>query len=197
MMRKPALISCLKAISLAVLWLAWPVTADAQSYPTKPVRFIIGLTPGSSSDITVRIIGQKLTELWGQSAVIDNRPGAGGNIGAELVASASPDGYTLLFWNVGLAIGHSYYRKLPFNALTDFVPVSLATSMPQVACVTPSLPVTSIQELIALAKSRPGDVLFSSAGNGQADHMAGELFAYLAKVKLTHIPYRFVSAIRG
>lgn len=176
--------------ALIAVTLATASALHAQSYPEKPIRFVIGLTAGSSSDITMRVIGQQLTTLWGQTAIIDNRPGAGGNIAADLVAKAAPDGYTLLFWNVGMAIAHSYYRKLRYNALTDFAPVSLATSMPQVVCVNSSLPVNSIKGLIALAKSRPAEVLFSSAGNGQADHMAGELFAYMARVKLTHIPYK-------
>lgn len=189
-MGKNTICARLQTACLIALCIAIPGAAHAQTYPAKSVRFVIGLTAGSSSDITIRIIGQKLTELWRQNAVVDNRPGAGGNIAAELVAKAPPDGYTLLFWNVGLAIAHSYYPKLPYNALSDFVPVSLATSMPQVACVAPSLPARSIKDLIALAKSRPGEVLFSSAGNGQADHMAGELFAYMAKVKLTHVPFK-------
>jgi tripartite-type tricarboxylate transporter receptor subunit TctC len=107
-----------------------------------------------------------------------------------LVAKAAPDGYTLQYGNISIAIAHSYYRKLPYNALTDLVPVSLVSSFPQVATVNPSLPARSIKELIALAKTRPGEVLFSSVGNGQADHMAGELFGHMAGVKLTHVPYK-------
>lgn len=177
-------------VSLIALALATPGAANAQPYPGKPVRFIIGLTAGSSNDITLRIIGQKLTELWSQNVIVDNRPGAGGNIAADLVAKATPDGYTLQFGNVSIAIAHSYYRKLPYNALTDLAPVSLVSSFPQIASVNPSLPVRSIKELIALARSRPGEVLFSSVGSGQADHMAGELFAYMAGVKMTHVPYK-------
>lgn len=177
-------------VSLIALALATTGAANAQPYPGKPVRFIIGLTAGSSNDITLRIIGQKLTELWGQNVIVDNRPGAGGNIAADLVAKATPDGYTLQFGNVSIAIAHSYYRKLPYNALTDLAPVSLVSSFPQIASVNPSLPVRSIKELIALARSRPGEVLFSSVGSGQADHMAGELFAYMAGVKMTHVPYK-------
>lgn len=165
-------------------------TANAQRYPSKPVRFVIGLTAGSSNDISLRILAQKLSELWGQSVIVDNRPGAGGNIAADLVAKAAPDGYTLQYGNISIAIAHSYYRKLPYNALTDLVPVSLVSSFPQVATVNPSLPARSIKELIALAKTRPGEVLFSSVGNGQADHMAGELFGHMAGVKLTHVPYK-------
>lgn len=177
-------------VSLIALALATAGAANAQPYPGKPVRFIIGLTAGSSNDITLRIIGQKLTELWGQNVIVDNRPGAGGNIAADLVAKATPDGYTLQFGNVSIAIAHSYYRKLPYNALIDLAPVSLVSSFPQIASVNPSLPVRSIKELIALARSRPGEVLFSSVGSGQADHMAGELFAYMAGVKMTHVPYK-------
>ncbi len=177
-------------MTLVAIALNTATAAEAQSFPERPVRFVIGLTVGSSSDIAMRIIGKELTKSWGQNAVIDNRPGAGGNIAAELVSNAEPDGYTLLFWNVGIAISHAVYRNLRYNALTDLVPVSLATSMPQVACVTPASSVHSIKDLIALAKARPGGVLFSSAGTGQADHMAGELFGYMAGVKMTHVPYK-------
>lgn len=177
-------------ITVTALALTTAVPAAAQSYPERPVRFIIGLTAGSSNDITLRIIAQKLAESWGQNAIVDNRPGAGGNIAADLVAKAPPDGYTLQFGNISISIAHSYYRKLPYNALTDLAPVSLVSSFPQIVSVNPSMPVHSIKDLIALAKSRPGEVLFSSVGNGQADHMAGELFAYMAGVKMTHVPYK-------
>jgi tripartite-type tricarboxylate transporter receptor subunit TctC len=121
-------------VSRAVFGLALSAvgTANAQPYPTKPVRFVIGLTAGSSNDISLRIIAQKLSVLWGQSILVDNRPGAGGNIAADLVAKAAPDGYTLQYGNISIAIAHSYYRKLPYNALTDLSPVSLVSYFPQV-----------------------------------------------------------------
>ena len=164
--------------------------ACAQSYPDKPVRMIFGLTVGSSSDITMRIIAQKLTEKWGQPVLVDNRPGAGGNIAAEMVVKAPPDGYTLLLSNVSIAIAPAYYRKLSYNPLTELVPVSHVTSLPHIACVNPSLPVNSVQDLIALAKSKPDELMFSSAGLGQTDHMATELFAQMAGIKMRHIPYK-------
>lgn len=174
-------------IALAVVAVS---AAQAQSYPQKPVSFVIGLGAGSSSDIILRIIGQELTQLWGQTAIIENRPGAAGNIAANFVSNARRDGFTLLFSNSGIAIAHSYYRTLQYNALTDFAPVSLAISMPYIVCVNPSLPVKSTKDLIALAKSRPGELLFSSSGNGQTGHMAGEMFAYMAGVRMTHVAYK-------
>lgn len=164
--------------------------AHAQSYPTKPVRLVTGLTAGSSTDILARLVAHELSKFWGQSVIVENQAGAGGNIAANFVAKAEPDGYTLLFWNVGIAIAHSYYRKLPYNALIDLATVSQTTLMPQLVCVTPSLPIHSISDLIAYAKSRPGQVFFSSAGNGQTDHMAAELFGHMTGIKITHVPYK-------
>ena len=164
--------------------------AGAQGYPAKPVRVVVGFAPGSSSDVTMRILGPKLTELWGQSVIVDNRPGAGGNIAAEFVANAPPDGYTLLFPSASIAIAQSYYRKLQYNAVNDLAPVALASSMPNLLCVNPSLPVKSVRELIELAKSRPGEILYSSSGTGSSDHMATELFSYMTGVKMVHVPYK-------
>jgi tripartite-type tricarboxylate transporter receptor subunit TctC len=162
----------------------------AQSFPAKPVRVVIGFAPGSSSDVTMRILGPKLTEIWGQSVVVDNRPGAGGNIAAEFVANAPPDGYTLLFPSASIAIAQSYYRKLQYNALQDLAPVALASAMPNLLCVNPSLPVRTVKDLIALAKSRAGEILYSSSGTGSSDHMATELFSYMSGIRMTHIPYK-------
>lgn len=164
--------------------------AAAQGYPAKPVRVVVGFAAGSSSDVTMRILAPKLTEVWGQSVIVDNRPGAGGNIAAQFVASAPPDGYTLLFPSASIAIAQSYYRKLPYNAVTDLAPVALASSMPNLLCVNPSLPVKSVKELIALAKTRPGDILYSSSGAGSSDHMATELFSHMAGIRMTHVPYK-------
>jgi tripartite-type tricarboxylate transporter receptor subunit TctC len=177
-------------VALVLLAAAAGSSVVAQGYPVKPVRVVIGFAAGSSSDVTMRILGPKLTEIWGQSVVVDNRPGAGGNIAAEFVANAPPDGYTLLFPSASIAIAQSYYRKLPYNALQDFAPVTLASAMPNLLCVNPSLPVKSVQELIALAKSRPGEVMYSSSGTGSSDHMATELFSYMSGIRMTHIPYK-------
>lgn len=176
-------------VALIALSLAAADSA-AQSFPEKAVQFVIGIGAGSSSDISLRIITQELTKSWGKAVIVDNRVGAGGNIAASYVAKSLPDGYTLLFSNSSITIGHSYYRKLNFNALTDLIPVSLVIAMPQIVSVNPSLPVSSIKDLIALAKTHPGDVLFSSGGSGSPLHMAGELFAYMANVKMMHVPYK-------
>ena len=162
--------------------------ALSQNYPAKPVRVLIGFAAGSSTDVLMRIIGPKLSEGWGNQVIVDNRPGAGGNIAAEMVAKANADGYTLLFANGGIAIAPSLYKHLQYNARTDLVPVVLTTLMPHIVCVNPSLPVKSVSDLIALARSRPEQVLFSSAGVGNSDHMATELFAYMAKIKMAHVP---------
>lgn len=167
-----------------------PSAVSAQSYPEKPVRLVFGLTVGSSSDIMARIVAQKLTEKWGQSAIVDNRPGAGGNIAAAAVVKSEPDGYTLLLSNVSIAIAPSYYRKLNYDPVNDLVPVTQVSSVPHILCVNPSLPVNSVKELIALAKSKPGELMFSSAGIGQTDHMATELFSQMAGIKMTHVPYK-------
>lgn len=177
---------CLVVIALA---LTASNAAWAQSYPAKPVHFVIGLSAGKSSDTTLRIIAQKLGQLWGQPALVFNRPGASGNIAADLVAKAAPDGYTLLLSNDSIAIAPSYFKKLPYDPVKDLVPVSEVTSMPQMVCVTQSLPVHSIGDLIALAKAKPDGLMFSSVGSGQTDHMATELFSYMTGIKMRHIPY--------
>ena len=177
-------------VAIALLVASVPGGAVAQAYPAKPVRVVIGFAAGSSSDVTMRILGPRLTEIWGQSVVVDNRPGAGGNIAAEHVANAPPDGYTLLFPSASIAIAQSYYRKLQYNALQDLAPVALASAMPNLLCVNPALPVRSVKELIALAKSRPGEILYSSSGTGSSDHMATELFSYMSGIRMTHIPYK-------
>jgi tripartite-type tricarboxylate transporter receptor subunit TctC len=164
------------------------VGANAQSYPVKPVRAIVGFAAGSSTDVAMRLISPRLGELLGQTVIVDNRAGAGGNIAAEVTAKAAADGYTILFANGGIAIAQSYYTKLEYNALKDLAPVALVTSMPHIACSNISFPARSIRELIALAKTRPNEIMYSSAGIGNSDHMAVELFAYMTGIKLTHIP---------
>lgn len=165
--------------------------AHGQNFPVKPVRMVVHIGPGSSMDIVARVLGQKLNERWGQSVIIDNRAGAGGNIGIDLVAKAIPDGYTILFASSSLAISASYYRKLPYDALRDLVPISQISSRLNVLSVSPSQPVNSVKDLIALAKSKPGQVTFGSGGGtGSSDHMAGELFRLLAGVDIVHVPYK-------
>jgi len=164
--------------------------AHAQNFPVKPVRIIIGFSAGSSTDTVARVIAQKLSEIWGQPVIIDNRAGAGGNIAADVVAKSNADGYTLLFANNGLAISATLYRKLPYDAARDLEPVTQVTAMPHVLVVNQNLPVNSIRELVALAKARPGQLSFGSAGTGNSDHMAGELLKYLAGIDIAHVPYK-------
>ena len=166
-------------------------TAHAQRYPAKPVRLVVHIGPGSSMDIVARVLGQKLTERWGEQVIIDNRAGAGGNIGIDLVAKSAPDGYTILFGSSSVAVSASYYRKLPYDALRDLIPISQVSSRLNVLSVGPNLPVNSVKELIAYAKVRPGQVAFGSGGGaGSSDHMAGELFKLLANVDIVHVPYK-------
>jgi tripartite-type tricarboxylate transporter receptor subunit TctC len=168
--------------------LGGPAIVLAQ-YPTKPVRLIVPYPPGGGSDGLGRIVALKLGEALGQQMVIDNRPGAGANIGAELAARAQADGHTLFMANVAHAINVSYYRKLGYDLLKDFAAVSLVAETPHILVVHPSLPVKSVRDLIALARTRPGQLDYSSSGAGGSNHLAGELFAHLAGVKMTHIAY--------
>lgn len=163
----------------------------AQSYPAKPIRFVVPYPPGGASDVTARIIGQKLTEAWGQPVVIENRPGANGNIAAEQVAKAPADGYTMLMGNVGPnAISPGLYPNLPYDAVASFAPVTLTTTVPIVLLVAPSLPVKNIKELIAYAKANPNKLNFASAGNGSSNHLTGELFKSTAGIDIVHVPYK-------
>lgn len=173
--------------------LALPFTAKtsfADQFPSKPIKMLIGFSAGSSIDTVARVIAQKLSESLGQPVVIDNRPGAGGNLAADFVAKAAPDGYTLLFCNNGLAISSSLYSKLAYSTLKDLEPVTQVTSMPHVMLANNSLPANSVKELIALAKTAPGKYNFGSAGAGNSDHMAGALFNVMAGTDIVHVPYR-------
>ena len=168
------------------------MAADAcgQAYPTKPVRLIVPFGPGGGTDLIARTLSQRLTEALGQSVVVDNRAGAGGVIGADIVAKAPPDGYTLLMGTPGpLTINPSLVAKMPYM-LADFAPVVLATVSPFILVVHPSVPVKSVKELIALAHSKPNALNFGSAGNGSVAHLAGEQFKALAGVQITHVPYK-------
>jgi len=165
-------------------------SAFAQDYPSKPIRFIVVFSPGGSTDILGRAIGQKLSESWSQPVVIDNRPGGGGVIGTEMAAKAEPDGYTILMVSASHAFNPSIYSKLPYDSIKDFVPVTNAAYVPNVILVHPSVPAKSLQELIALAKAKPGELNFSSAGKGSAIHLATELFMMMTGIKMTHIPYK-------
>ena len=166
-------------------------TGMAQTYPAKPIRIIVPFPPGGIADLFARVIGQKFNETWGQFGVVENRPGVGGNIGAELVAKSAPDGYTLVTGSIGThAVNVSLFSKLPFDPIRDFAPVSLIMEAEGLLVVHPSLPVKSVKELIALAKARPGQIAYASAGHGTAAHLSGELFKSMAKVDLVHVPYK-------
>ena len=165
--------------------------AEAQSYPSKPIRMLIPFPAGGGSDTMGRVLGQKLSERLGQQIVVENRPGAGGSIGADLAAKAAPDGYTILLGSTSELVQYPNVNpKIAYNPLRDFAPVSLVGTVPLVLIVHPSLPVKSVKELVTLARSRPGQINFSSAGNGSTTHLAVELFVLITGVKMTHVPYK-------
>ncbi len=181
------------ALSLAAtLAISTPhAAAAADAYPARPIRFVVAFPPGGGTDIIARSIAQKLAERLAQQVVVDNRPGAGGNIGTDIVAKSAPDGYTLLMGSAGpLAINASLFDKMPFDPIRDLAPVTLAASTPNVLVVHPSLKAATVNELIALAKARPGEINFASSGHGTPAHLAGELFNSMAGVKLVHVPYK-------
>jgi tripartite-type tricarboxylate transporter receptor subunit TctC len=176
-------------VALAVVGLHQPVAAA--TFPDHPVRIVVPFPAGGSNDVVARFLGMKLYEVWGQQVIIDNRPGAGGNIGAEMVARAAPDGYTLLLTAPGpLAVNQSLYPHLPFDPMADFAPVALVASVQIVLAVNPEVKATNVRELIALAKSSPGKINFGSSGYGSTNHLAGELFKTLAGIDIVHVPYR-------
>ena len=168
-----------------------PLAAGAEGYPNKPVRLIVPFPAAGTTDLLARAIAQKLSEALGQQFVVDNRPGAGGNIGSEIVAKAAPDGYTLLMGTVGThAINQSLYAKMPYDNVKDFVPVVLVAGVPNVLVVNPGVPVKSVADLVALAKERPGMINFASSGNGTSIHLSGELFKTMTGTQITHVPYK-------
>ena len=175
-------------LGCAALVLAYP--AQAQNYPVRPVRMIVPFSPGGAADVPGRMLMQKLSEALGQQVIVDNRPGAGGTIGADLAAKAPADGYTLLMISNTHVISASLYKKLPYDSLNDFAPVLQFGDAPNVLVVHPSLPVKSVRELVALAKAKPGSIDFASSGNGSSQHLFAALFTSLAGVKMTHIPYK-------
>jgi tripartite-type tricarboxylate transporter receptor subunit TctC len=169
---------------------AFASSALAQGYPTKPVKVIVPYPPGGPTDIVARVVSQKLAEQTGQQFLVENRPGAGGNIGAEAVAKSPADGYTLLVATTAHAINPSLFKSLNYQLLKDFAPVSQLTSGPLVIVVNPALPAKNVAELIALAKAKPGELSFASSGNGQSTHLSAELFSSMAGVKMNHVPYK-------
>jgi tripartite-type tricarboxylate transporter receptor subunit TctC len=163
----------------------------AQSYPTRPVRLIIPFSPGGAADVPGRIIAERLTQAMGQQVVVENRPGAGSTIGSEAAARAAPDGYTLFMISNTHFVGAALHRqRIKFDPLNDYTPVTQVTSAPNLLIVHPSLPVKNVKDLIALAKARPGEINYASSGNGSTQHLTGALFATMARINMTHIPYR-------
>jgi tripartite-type tricarboxylate transporter receptor subunit TctC len=176
---------------LLVLFLLIPAAGFSQAYPTKPVRIIVNFPAGGVADIYARIIGAKVQESWGQAVVIENRTGAGGNIGAEAVAKSAPDGYTLNMSAIGPhAINVSLFSKMPYDPVNDFAPVAHVLDAEGLLVVHPSLPINSVSDLVAYGRANPGKLTFASAGMGTASHLAGELFKTMAKVEMTHVPYK-------
>lgn len=176
-------------IALALLAVAAP--AHAQPFPTKPLRIVVPFPPGGTSDILARLIGQKMSDDWGQPVLTDNRPGASGNIGAEHVARQRGDGYTLFINTVGThAINPAIFPKLPFDPIRDFTPISNLVNLPSILLVHPSIPVRTVKELVALARKRPGELLYSSAGSGSQPHLSAEMFRGATGIQIQHVPYK-------
>jgi tripartite-type tricarboxylate transporter receptor subunit TctC len=184
---------CLRTGRTVVALIAFVATASAalaQSYPTRPVKLLVGFTPGGGVDINARLLATRLSEQFGQQFIVENRPGAGTNIANEAVAKAVPDGYTLLFSSPSVAINMSLYKNPPYDALRDFVPVSVFSVSTNVLVVPASLPAKTLEELIELAHSRPGTLNYASAGSGATQHLAGELFKLRTGTQIVHIPYK-------
>jgi tripartite-type tricarboxylate transporter receptor subunit TctC len=178
-------------ISVAMLAMATPASAQAQNYPDKPIRIVSPFPVGGIADIFSREIGKKLTEAWGQPVIVDNRTGAGGNIGADIVAKSAPDGYTLVIGNIGThAVNVSLFPTMPFDTIKDFTPIVHVLDAEGLLVVNPSVKATTVPELIALARSEPGKLSYGSGGVGTTSHLAGELFKSMTKVDIVHVPYK-------
>ena len=163
----------------------------AATFPAKPVRFIAPFPPGGSTDLLARLVAIKLTEAWGQQVTVENRGGAGGTIGVELAARAAPDGYTIVMGHVGtFGFNPTLYPKLPYDAIRDFAPITVLATVPNGMAVHPSLPVKTARDFVALAKAKPGELLYASGGSGSASHLAGEYFKLLTKIDMVHVPYK-------
>jgi tripartite-type tricarboxylate transporter receptor subunit TctC len=175
--------------TFAIFILASLLAVAAHAFPDRPVRLVVGFAPGGS-DISARLVGQKLSELWGQPVIIDNRPGAAGNIGADVVAKAVPDGHTILLLVNSYTINTSLYRNLPWDLLRDFAPIGRYATSPMVVVVNDKMPVKNFAEFVAYAKANKGKINYGSAGTGTAPHLAGELFALSSGIEMTHIPYK-------
>lgn len=184
------MISTMLRTLVCIIAAGFAVAAPAQNYPTKPVRFVVPFVPGGPTDIQGRMLGEKLTQQFGQQVIVDNRGGAGGNIGMELVARAPADGYTIVIATVGTWAVNPHLYKLSFDVVRDFAPIIQVSSSPGVLVVHPSVPVKNVKELIALARAKPGQLNYGSSGVGGFGHISGELFTLMTKTKMTHIPYK-------
>ena len=181
----------------ATLALAYAAGSKAAEYPTQPIRIVVGFSAGGTTDIIARLIGQELTQRWGQPVTIDNRPGAGGNLGADLVAKAKPDGYTLLMGSVGpLAVNASLYKNMPYDNLKDLTPITLVAHVPNMLVVNPkNVPAKTFDEFVAMVKANPGKYFFASTGSGTSSHLSGELLKVRAGIDMTHVPYKGAVAL--
>jgi tripartite-type tricarboxylate transporter receptor subunit TctC len=177
-------------LSLGAMLATGAAPADAETFPNRTVRIVVPYAPGGGVSILAQIIGTKMQEIWKQAVVVDNRPGAGGNLGADLVAKSAPDGYTILLHTSAMSSASSLYSKLPFDPVKDFVPVSMVISTQFVIAGSPKNPATSLKELVALAKDKPGAYNYGSSGPGSSLHLFAEMFSNIAGIKLVHIPYR-------
>jgi len=178
--------------SLVAVLVALPVqpAVAADAYPQKPIRLVVPFSPGGGTDLLARAVSDRLTEVLGVSVIIDNRAGAGSTIGTAMVARAAPDGYTYLFTSASYTFAPNFYRDLPYDPIKDFKPITMFGSLPNVLVVHPSMPVKSLKELLALARKRPGEIHYGSAGRGSNVHLTTELFLYMAKIKMTQVPYK-------
>lgn len=177
------------ALAGFVLGLSTAVAAQGK-YPDKPIRLVVPVAPGGGTDFIARLLGQKLNEAWGEPVIVDNRPGAAGNLGVEIAAKAAPDGYTLVIPITSFPINPSLYARLPFDTVRDFAPVTLVASAPLLLVVNPKLQASSVKELIALAKANPGQLNFANSGSGTTAHLAGEMFKRMAGVDIVSVPYK-------
>lgn len=179
-----------KSILIFAAAVACSFPAQAQTYPNKPVRLVVPFAPGGSTDIMARILGQKLSEMWAQQVVVDNRAGGGTIIGTELTVNSPPDGYTIMLANIALALNPGLHAKLPYDPVRDLAPVILIASQATALAATPSLPASSVKELVAVAKSKPGGLTFGSSGTGGVGHIAGEMFRGAVGAEFVHVPYK-------
>ena len=186
----------IRTVAVALAAALLPMLSAAQGYPARPVKIIVPFVAGGATDVVARLLAQKLTEAWGQSVIVENRAGAGGNIGADAVAKSPPDGYTLLMTSGSIVTANPYiYKSMPFDAAKDLLPITNVASGPQVIVVATSVPAKDLRELIAMAKSSPGKVNYGSAGVGTQTHLAFENFLYSAGVDMTHVPYKGEAAV--